>query len=118
MKRKIQPIQYGASWDLGQVIGIDKISITYTQSPDTNSDRDEDQYLTIETQIGGSLATLEDASKKDCFYYNISTKKWSIEKPEELKNIIEDFEKRIYINQEDLPDLIEKEKENEKHCPV
>ena len=48
---KIAPISYGNLFERGEIVGIEKMSITYTQSADTNSDTDDEQYITIETEI-------------------------------------------------------------------
>ena len=81
------------------MIGIEKMSITYYQEADTCSSRDESQTLTITTQCGCSPSK-EEAEKKECFYYNITIPEgqhWSVNSGDELKALIEDFEKRIYL---------------------
>lgn len=68
-------------------IGIHKMSITYTQNADTNSERDEQQYLTIETEDvpdGSDLPYFFNIKIEDCDH-------WSIDEPSELSDLVEDF---------------------------
>ena len=72
----------------GTDIGINEVSVTYVQAPDTNSD--EYQYLKISTSsvVGTDYP----------FYYDLSLPEeghWSIDSIEDLKLLLEDFEKRV-----------------------
>lgn len=72
----------------GTDIGINEVSVTYVQAPDTNSD--EYQYLKISTS---SVPTTDYP-----FYYDLSLPEeghWSINSIEDLKLLLEDFEKRV-----------------------
>lgn len=104
----IAPISYGNLFERGEIVGIEKMSITYTQSADTNSDPDEDQYLTIETEIADA-PTLDSAIKEQSFYFNVKTDKWSINNSDDLAMLIEDFKMRIYNQKEKYLELKEKE---------
>lgn len=76
-------------------VGIDSMSITYIQPADTCSDPDEVQEITISTQCGEAA----DADN-DSFYYNISIPEgqhWSVSDGDELKQLIEDFSKRLHM---------------------
>jgi hypothetical protein len=66
-------------------VGIYKVTVTYTQEPDTNSNSDEWQYLECST----------DTVCGDEFYINIKTDRWSINDPEELLTVLNDFKSRI-----------------------
>lgn len=86
-------------------IGICKMSITYTQNPDTTSPSDEYQYLTIESVPCDECADFEEG-KEPVSYYNIKiglpdeeccSPHWSIEDPEDLANIVRDFISRQKI---------------------
>ncbi len=64
--------------DKCNAIGIDKMSITYTQPADTCSSSDETQYLTIATDMPCSVS--ED--DPEGFFYNITIPEgehWSID---------------------------------------
>lgn len=67
-------------------VGIFKVSVTYTQQADCNSDKDEDQYLTISTQ---------DSPGSQPYYFELRTDKWSFDDAEELNQILNDFIKRL-----------------------
>lgn len=75
-----------------KVVGISEFSITYRQPADTNSTRDEVQYLTV----SASNTYMGDEG----FYYDISTRDghWSIEGPEDIADIINDFKERLLLN--------------------
>lgn len=75
------------------VVQINEMSITYCQSADTNSSRDEEQFLTITTSQAGC--------GEDDIYYNISTKDcdhWSVNEPEELSYLLKDFISRLNLH--------------------
>lgn len=104
----IAPISYGNLFERGEIVGIEKMSITYTQSADTNSDPDEFQELTIETDISCS-PTLDDALNEESYYFNVKTDKWSINNANDLAMLIEDFKMRIYNQKEKYLELKIKE---------
>jgi len=108
----IAPISYGNLFERGEIVGIEKMSITYTQSADTNSDPDEFQYLTIETDVACS-PTVDDALNEGSFYFNVKTDKWSINNADELAMLIEDFKMRIYNQKEKYLELKKKEEKEE-----
>ncbi|MGM9685213.1 MAG: hypothetical protein ACI3YI_03175 [Bacteroidaceae bacterium] len=108
----IAPITYGNLFDRGEIVGIEKMSITYTQSADTNSDSDEEQYLTIETEIADA-PTLDSAIKEQSFYFNVKTDKWSINNASDLAMLIDDFKMRIYNQKEKYLELKKKEEKKD-----
>ena len=66
---------------------VDSVSITYYQPPDcTENDESEPQLLTISTRNNGCEN-----------FINIKATNWSIDKPEDLLKIIEDFKERAEI---------------------
>lgn len=81
-------------------IGIDKISVTYVQNPDTNNNSEHYQLLTLTSE---SVPGIEDGNTLP-YYINVSIEDfedgtkghWSIE-PEgnELNDIISDFVQRL-----------------------
>lgn len=102
MKTKVLPVNY--TDDLEKImqeekcdaIGIEKMSITYTQPADTCSS--DDQTITITTQCG-EFCGIEEAEKQDGFYFDITIPEgshWSVENGDSLKAIIEDFKTRLY----------------------
>lgn len=70
-------------------IGICNFSVTYCQNADTNDNPDNIQELTLEVS--------DVPCDEPCpFYYNMSIKgHWSFDDPQEIINIINDFEKRL-----------------------
>lgn len=81
------------------VVGIESMSITYTQPADTCSSPDEIQSITITTQCGDSC-TIKEAEKQEGCYFNISIPEgqhWSVEDGDSLKALIDDFKKRLYL---------------------
>ena len=97
---EIVPATYGELFDRGEIVGIESMSVVYTKAPDTNSSSDEFQFLTVETQVACS-PTLEDALNEQSYYFNIKTDKWSVDDPDELSELLNDFKKRIY-NKHDI----------------
>jgi hypothetical protein len=80
------------------VIGIESMSVTYTQPADTCSSSDDIQCITITTQCGESCG-IEEAENQKGFYFNISIPEgqhWSAENGDSLRAIIDDFKKRLY----------------------
>lgn len=108
--KKIVPASYGKAFDWGEFVGIESMSITYNQAADCNSDRDDDQHLTIETQLADSPG-LDDAKKKQSYYFNIKTDKWSVDNPWEIEHLIRDFMSRIYTNTDEEIEELEKREE-------
>lgn len=104
MKTKVLPVNY--TDDLEKImqeekcdaLGIEKMSITYTQPADTCSLPDEVQTITITTQCGDSCG-IEEAEKQESFYFDVTIPEgshWSVENGDSLKAIIEDFKTRLY----------------------
>lgn len=103
MNTKVTPVNYIG--DLEEInrnenvnaVGIEKMSITYTQPADTCSDSDEIQSITITTQCGDCCG-IKEAEKKEGCYFNISIPEghWSVDDGDSLKALIEDFKKRLY----------------------
>ena len=81
------------------VVGIESMSVTYTQPADTCSSPNEIQCITITTQCGDSC-TIEEAKNQEGCYFNISIPEgqhWSVEDGDSLKALIDDFKKRLYL---------------------
>ena len=108
MKTKVTPVNYID--DLEKImqdekceaVGIEQMSITYTQPADTCSSSDEVQAITITTQCGASCG-IEEAEKQEGFYFDITIPQgqhWSVEDGDSLKALIEDFKKRLYMTTE------------------
>jgi len=108
----IAPVTYGSLFERGEIVGIEKMSITYTQSADTNSDPDEFQELTIETDTA-CAPTLNDALNEESYYFNVKTDKWSINNANDLAMLIEDFKMRIYNQKEKYIELKKKEEKRD-----
>lgn len=69
----------------GEDIFLDEVSMKYIQAPDCTENKDKDeQELIITTRDGGGGKFL-----------NLKTNNWSISGLEDLKLVIEDFNKRI-----------------------
>jgi hypothetical protein len=69
----------------GEDIFLDEVSMKYIQAPDCTENKDnDDQELIITTRDGGGGKFL-----------NLKTNNWSISGLEDLKLVIEDFNKRI-----------------------
>ena len=81
------------------VVGIESMSITYTQPADTCSSSDDIQNITITTQCADACG-IKEAEKQEGFYFNISIPEgghWSVDEGDSLKVLIEDFKKRLYM---------------------
>ena len=66
--------------------GIAKLSIEYIQNADCEAENQDDvQSITIESEFNGSD-----------YYYTIKTDRWAIDSSAELKELIEDFESRLF----------------------
>ena len=70
---------------------VNQVTIKYVQNPDCTEDRDRDwQELIVSTRDNGVAKFL-----------NIKTENWSIDNADSLKDVIEDFCRRInYYEQE------------------
>lgn len=117
MKTKVLPVNFID--DLEKImkeencmaVGIEEMTITYTQPPDTCSDPDDIQSLTI-TASHAESCDIEDVKKGEGFYFDITIPEgthWSVESGEELKALIDDFKKRLYIINEFNSEQHEKE---------
>lgn len=70
-------------------VAISAMSITYEQNADTNSYRNESQFLTIEAQ---------NACGEDSWYYDLKIDtKWSINDTEDIADLVRDFKKRMEL---------------------
>lgn len=105
MKTKITPVNYiddlerMMQEEKCDVVGIESMSITYTQPADTCSSPDEIQCITITTQCG-DFCTIKEAENQEGCYFNISIPEgqhWSVDDGDSLKALIEDFKKRLYL---------------------
>lgn len=104
---KVVPYNYGLEEEMKEnpqvnLVGIEEISITYMQEPDTNSSSDEYQHITITSKQACGISK-EEADKKEGFYFNITIPEgehWSVDDGDELKALIDDFINRIYIKDE------------------
>ena len=101
---EIVPYTYGLEEEMLEkkhtMIGIEEMSITYFQEADTCSSSDEYQTITLTTRNGCS-PTKEDAEKQECFYFDITIPEgqhWSVCEGDDLKALVDDFKKRIYLN--------------------
>lgn len=104
MKTKVVPFHFENDMeDLSReenvnVVGIEEMSITYMQLPDTNSSSDEYQHLKITTRTACSVGKI-DTDKKDGYYFDITIPEgehWSVDDGKEIQVIIEDFKERLY----------------------
>lgn len=79
------PYEPAMKGDCENYVGISEMSVTYVQEPDCTEDREGDyQKLRIEARDGGGG-----------FFLNLKTDSWSIDKPEDITEIINDFKKRL-----------------------
>lgn len=73
-------------------IMVDEVTIKYYQGPDCTEDRDSDgQEITLSTRDNGMTK-----------FINIKTDNWSISGIEDLQILINDFNKRAGIKDEDF----------------
>lgn len=102
MKTAIVPINFIEdleaimSRDKCNAVGIEQMSITYTQPADTNCSADEIQHLTVTTD--SACCSTED--DPEAFYFNLTIPEgehWSVYDEDNLKAVIEDFKKRLYL---------------------
>jgi hypothetical protein len=104
---KVVPYTYGLDEEMREhpeinLVGIEEISITYMQEPDTNSTSDEYQHITITTRQA-CAPSKEDAEKEESYYFDISIPEgehWSVNDGNELKTLVDDFISRIYVKDE------------------
>lgn len=104
---KVVPYNYGLEEEMKKnpsvnLVGIEEISITYMQEPDTNSSSDEYQHITITTRTACGI-TKEEADREEGFYFDVTIPEgehWSVSDGDELKTLIDDFINRIYIKDE------------------
>lgn len=85
---------------LENVVGIEEMTIKYTQRADTCSDPDETQFLKVTVK--------EAVMGEDAAYYDISTEgcdHWSVDSPDDLKNILQDFISRMKHNTTKVEEL-------------
>lgn len=90
MKKIIGLIPYNAA---EPVVAISQMSITYTQNADTCSEKDECQFLTVK-------ASNLDMGEGN-YFLDISTQgcdHWSIDSPDDIKGILQDFVDRLQLN--------------------
>ena len=90
---KIKVIPYPYTEFGTNIVGIQKMSITYIQPEDSNSYNSEnplDQTLTISTE-DVPVSDQDIKEKNDGFYFNIETKKWSVNNADEIKDLVEDY---------------------------
>ena len=84
----IVPYEFSKFED-GEII-VDRVSVTYTQNNDSSGEdpdgRDGAQEITLTARNNGAAR-----------FVNIKTESWSIENTDELKALVEDFEKRASI---------------------
>lgn len=109
MKTKVLPVNYTDDLEkimredgIKEAIGIEQMSIIYTQPADTCSSSDEVQSITITTQMSESCQII-DAEKQKGFYFDITIpngEHWSVDDGESLKALIDDFKKRLYMTNE------------------
>ena len=104
MKTKVTPVNYVDDLEKMMreencnMVGIDKMSVTYIQPADTCSSSDEIQTITITTQCGDCCG-VEDAEKQQGCYFDITIPEgqhWSVDDGDSLKALIDDFKKRLY----------------------
>ena len=94
MNTKVVPVNYIDELEEASMenrdsnyVGIEEMSITYTQPADTNSSSDEVQTLTITSRTAAS-AGFDNMEKQDGFYFDITIsdgQHWSISEGDELK---------------------------------
>lgn len=80
-------------------IGIDKMTVRYTQQPDCNDPDRQPQFLTVET-VGYDDGDEESVKKGEQGYYLVlSTERWAIDRPKEMEMVLNDFFARLGVNQ-------------------
>lgn len=109
MKTKVIPINYTDDLEKASMedkdnyyVGIEEMSITYTQPADTNSSSNEVQLLTITSRTAAS-ADFDSIEKQEGYYFDITIPDdghWSVEEGEELKALVDNFKSRMYMKNE------------------
>jgi hypothetical protein len=80
----------------GSEIGVESMSITYSQEID-NEARNGDydcNTITLHTEPGYS-ATKEEALEDGCYYYVMETKRWAFDDIDEIITLLTDFKERL-----------------------
>ena len=79
------PYEPALKGDYENYVGISEMSITYVQNHYNKEDQKGDyQRLRIEARDGGGG-----------FFLNLKTDSWSIDEPEDITEIVNDFKKRL-----------------------
>lgn len=97
--KKIVPYNYIDDLEEDDAVGIDEMSITYVQPADTNSSSDEIQTITLTSRLACSLGR-DFKEENDGFYIDVTIpddQHWSVNSGDELKALVDDFNKRIYM---------------------
>lgn len=97
--KKIVPYNFIDHLEEDDAVGIDEMSITYVQPADTNSSSDEIQTITLTSRMACSLGR-NFKKENDGFYIDVTIpddQHWSVNSGDELKALVDDFEKRIYM---------------------
>ena len=83
-------------------IGIDKMTVRYTQQPDCNDPDQQPQFLTVEA-VGYDDGDEESVMKGEQGYYLVlSTERWAIDRPKEMELVLNDFMNRLNANDGEL----------------
>lgn len=108
MKTKVLPVNFIDDLEkmiqeegIREAVGIEQMSITYTQPSDTCSSSDDVQTITITTQ-SSCCCGIAETEKQEGFYFDITIPEghWSVEDGDSLKTLIDDFKKRLYMTNE------------------
>lgn len=97
--KKIVPYNFTDHLEEDDAVGIDEMSITYIQPADTNSSSEEIQAITLTSQLPCSLGR-DFKEENGGFYIDVTIPEgqhWSVNSGDELKALVDDFEKRIYM---------------------
>ena len=89
--------------DHSENIGIESMTVRYTQRPDCNDPSQDEQYLTIEAVTYDDSDEESALRGKQCYYLTLSTERWAIESPAELTAVVEDFMRRLQAAPEAEP---------------
>lgn len=120
MNTKVVPINYTddlenmaiASKGESSFVGIEEISVTYSQPADTNSSSDEVQHLTITSRTACAVG-IDDVANNNCgFYFDVTIpdgEHWSINDGNDIAALVDDFRKRLEIGKEFIKPKIEKD---------
>lgn len=97
--KKIVPYNFTDHLEEDDAVGIDEMSITYIQPADTNSSSEGIQAITLTSKLSCSLGR-DFKEENDGFYIDVTIPEgqhWSVNSGDELKALVDDFEKRIYM---------------------